>query len=151
MANITKRVNKKIGDRLPPGETVRVAVLVEPKGTYGKGLFPLAAAPGLVMKRQTKKAEEDRAESGGMAAEFPAKTSVLAVTETRILAVHSNGLTFKETAMDIPLGSMLMGETTKSGIGHRVQFVFADGTSVAVDAQRAQPLELLADTLGRAN
>jgi hypothetical protein len=67
MANITKRVNKKIAERLDEGEEVRVAVLVEPKGTYGKGAFALAAAPGLMLKRQARKAAEDREAEGGMA------------------------------------------------------------------------------------
>jgi hypothetical protein len=151
MANITKRVNKKIAERLDEGEEVRVAVLVEPKGTYGKGAFALAAAPGLMLKRQARKAAEDREAEGGMAVDFPTRSSVVAATDRRILVIESNGLTFKETRMEVPLGSLLVGEIGKSGMGHRLQLVFSDGTSVAVDAQRAQPLDLLADTLGRAN
>ena len=151
MANITKRVNKKIAERLDAGEEVRVAILVEPKGTYGKGAFALAAAPGLILRRQARKAAEDREAEGGMAAGFPTRSCVVAATNRRVLVIESNGLTFKETLMDVPLGSMLVGEIGKSGMGHRIQLVFSDGTSVAVDAQRAQPLDLLSDTLGRAN
>ena len=92
MANITKRVNKKLADRLHPGEEVQIAILCEPKDTYGKGAAGLVIAPGLQLRRLGKKAAEERQEEGGMAASFPARSCVLAVTGQRILVVDSNGI-----------------------------------------------------------
>lgn len=150
MADITKRISKKIADRLAPGEVLQIAILVEPKGTYGTGMVGLVVAPGLQMRRLRKQAQESREDEGGMAATFPTKPCVVAVTNHRIHVVDSNGLSFKETLLEVPLGSMLVGDVDGIGIGNRIRFVFADGTSVIVDAQRGQPLEELADILGRA-
>lgn len=150
MANITKRAARKLGDRLHDGEEMSVAVLVEPKGTYGKNILSVAMMPRSTMRRQTRQAQEERASASGMAADFPAGSAVVAVTDQRVLMVESNGLTFGDTLMEVPLGSMLVGDISGTGIGRRIQFVFSDGTGVEVDSQRAQPLDELAERLGRA-
>ena len=45
MANITRRAAKRLADHLLDGEEVEVAVLVEPKGTYGLGMVAMTLLP----------------------------------------------------------------------------------------------------------
>ena len=150
MADITKRTGKRLAAHLENGESVRVALFVEPKGTYGLGAFALAAAPRTTMRRMDRKARERHGEEGGIAAGFPGRSSVIAVTDRRILVAPTNGLKFEAPELTVPLGSMFVQSMARRGMGRRIELVFSDGSGVEVDAQRLQPFDEFADTVGRA-
>ena len=151
MADITRRTAKKIARHLESDETVDLAVLMEPKGTYGLGMIALAAMPRTTMRRLKRGATEANEGEGGVAAGFPTRSSVLVVTNRRVLVVPSNGLTFGDPELEISLGGVLVGEIVGKGMGKRMTLVFGDGSAVTVDMQRGQPLDSLVERLGRAN
>ena len=101
MANITKRVNRKAAPHLA-GETVEVAILVEPKGTYAAGGLATALMPRTQMRRSEAAAAQAQDEEGGMAQSFPAASCVVAITTTRVVAFESNGLTFRSLDFEAP-------------------------------------------------
>jgi hypothetical protein len=72
------------------------------------------------------------------------------VTDTRVLVVPSNGLTFKETALELDSRELLVGDIRPRGLARRVQLVFRDGSHVEVDVQRGQSPEAFAAVVGRA-
>lgn len=148
MADITKRTAKRIAKHLQPGEDVEVAVLIEPKGTYGPGIVAVALLPRTMTKVMGNSAAEANAAAGGLAAAFPGGSAALTITNQRVLVVPSNGLTFKAPAAVYPLGSVVVGEITRKGLGRRLQLVFADGSAVQVDMQRWQPIDKLQSLLG---
>jgi hypothetical protein len=148
MADITKRTAKRIADHLNDGEQVQVAMLIEPKGTYGPGMVAVALLPRTMSRSLERSADESNQASGGLAAQFPGGSAALTVTDQRILVVPSNGMTFKAPEAVYPLGSVVVGEVTRKGLGRRMQLVFADGSAVQVDMQRGQPLERLQQLLG---
>ncbi len=139
MANITKRVQKKLASYLDEGELVEAAVLVEPKGTYGIGMLRLAAAPGTSGRHLEKKASEDNAEMGGLATKFPAGSCVIAKTDQRYLISESNGLSFSEPAFK----QLRVAQVESKLIGKRLTIELSDGSAITVDAQRGQPIDLL--------
>ncbi len=141
MADITKRTAKRIADHLSEGETVDAAMLCEPKGTYGPGMVALAVLPRIVGRRMERHAGATNEETGGLAATFPGKSCVVAITNVRILVVLSNGMTFGEPVLVLDRDELAIGGIERKGLGKRVQFVFGDGSAVLVDAQRGQPFD----------
>jgi hypothetical protein len=150
MADMNKRVTKKLKDRLGVGETVDAAILVETKGTYGLGVFALAALPGTTQRRLERQAQESRDQQLGSAKDFPTGSSVVVVTDRRVLVVPSNGLTFRDTALEVPRGELFVGEVSGKVLARRVQLLFWDGSGVEVDVNRGQNLTLFTEVLGRA-
>ncbi len=148
MADITKRTAKRLAKHLAPGEHVVVAVLVEAKGALGAGAIGAALLPRTTTRRLERKAGEAHAEQDGLAAGFPGRSSVVVVTDRRILVAPSNGLKFEAPALEINRGGMLLNDRRARGLGQRLQFVFGDGSAVEVDAQRMQPFDRLAEELG---
>jgi hypothetical protein len=146
MADITKRTGKKMAEYLQPGETVRAAVLVEPKGTYGLGGAGLVVAPRTTTGVLEGRAAESRPD--GLANSFPAGPAVIAVTDRRVLVAPSNGMRFDAPAVDVPLGTLLVRSISGKGLGKKIELVFSDGTGVTVDAQRGQPFDDLSSLLG---
>ncbi|MGB5757652.1 MAG: hypothetical protein WBM50_12120 [Acidimicrobiales bacterium] len=147
MANITKRVNKRAASLLD-GEAAEVALLVEPKGTFAAGGVVTALVPRLQMRRTAEKAADANRQQGGVAAGFPARAAVVAVTPTRIVAIESNGLTFKRLDFEAPRAEVRLISSEGKGLGRRLTIGFGDGSEVVVDAQRGQPHARFADVLG---
>ena len=148
MANLTKRVAKKLADRLDEGETVTVALLVETPGTYGGGAVGLVLAPRVMRPRLEQVAREERADQVGQAVEFPLGSCALVATDQRIIVVLSNGLIFGKTVLDLPLGGLRIGGVRQRLLARQVELVFSDGSSVTVDVQRAQPFKAFVAALG---
>ena len=149
MADLTKRVAKKLGDRLFEGEVVRVAVLVETAGIYGGGGVGLVLAPAVTRHRLETAARDDREEQFGVAADFPVGSCVVVVTSARTLVVLSNGVIFGRTAMDLAPGDLHIGTVRRRLLAREVELVFSDGSTAAVDVPFAQPFSALAIALGR--
>lgn len=149
MADITKRTAKRLREHLVDGETVEVAVLMEPKGTYGPGMVALALLPRAMGRHLDQRAAGANAAEGGLAARFPGRSTVLAVTDRRLLVVPSNGLTFGAPELELDRTEITIGEVSRKGLGRRMQLVFADGSALEVDLQRGQPLDRLEAAIGR--
>lgn len=147
MADITRRVTKKLGEYLAAGETVEVALLVEPRGTYGIAGVGIAVARRAATSGLDRRAERDRDDAGEAdAASFPAQSCAVVVTSQRVLASPSNGIRFKPPVEFPRAGLRLIGEEGK-GLGKRLTLGFADGSTVVVDAQRGQPFGAFASAL----
>ncbi len=149
MADITKRTAKRLKAELGDGETVEVAVLIEPKGTYGPGMVAVALLPHTMSRQLDGRAEAANAEQGGLAASFPGRSAALVVTDRRVLVVPSNGLSFGRPELELGRDQLTIGDVTRKGLGRRLQLVFADGSAIEVDLQRGQPLDRLEATIGR--
>ncbi len=141
MANITKRVQKKLAEYLRGGESVQAALLVEPKGTYGLGAIATVVAPRTAGKVLDAQAAQRHADAGGTASQFPGRSCVIAKTDQRLLVSISNGLWFSAPVLELPLGGATITDHQKKLLSHRLTFTFSDGTAVIVDAQRGQPLD----------
>lgn len=150
MANITKRMNKKLAGWLEPGETVEIALLLEPKGQYGVGMLATALAPRTSQRSMAKRDAADRATAPGIAASVPVGSQVMAVSQTRVRFARSNGLTVSEPELVLPREAVRVGRIEGKGLGKRVTLVFHDGSSVVFDAQRGQPFGELEQGLGTA-
>ncbi len=82
MANISKRVNKKLAQYLQNGEIIESAFLFEPKGTYSLGGMSAAAlATRTTGKHLEKKATHEHELSGGVATQTPSRSFVFAITQ----------------------------------------------------------------------
>lgn len=149
MADLTKRVARKLEDRLYEGETVRVAVLVETAGTYGGGGVGLVLAPAVTRHRLETAARDNRDEQFGTAADFPVGSCVILITSARTLVVLSNGVIFGRTVMDLAPGDLRIGTTRRRLLAREVELVFSDGSTAAVDVPFAQPFNAFAAALGR--
>lgn len=150
MADITRRMTRKLSKHLTEGEEPIVAILVEPRGTYGFGMFATVAAPLTATRKLAERASEAHGSDGGMAEGFPGEAAVIMVTNLRVLAAPSNGLKVHPPSFEAPLGSVMVRSVSSKGLGKRIELVFADGSGVAVDAGRLQPFTLLSETLGMA-
>ncbi|MDG2111780.1 MAG: hypothetical protein P8N02_04090 [Actinomycetota bacterium] len=147
MANITKRVNNKTADLLG-GESAEIAILVEPKGTYSGGMLLLDLAPQAETRRAESAAAGADGAEGGVAATVPAASAIVAVTPTRLVAIESNGLTFKNLDFETPRAAVRATALENKGLGKRITLGFSDDTSVVVDANRGQPHARFAEALG---
>ena len=148
MADITKRMTRKLADHLADGEEPIVAILVEPRGTYGFGMFATVAAPGTAARKLANRAANDHGADGGMAEGFPGEASVIMVTSRRVLVAPSNGLKVRAPVFETPVGSVKVRSISAKGFGKHIELVFADGSGVAVDAGRMQPFDRFTETLG---
>lgn len=148
VADVTKRVQKKMSHLLYEGEAVQSALLVEPKGTYGVASLALAALPRTTVRRLASKAQTEHESSGGLAAWFSATSCLVVVTDKRVAIVPSNGLSMKEISATYDRRDLVVAENSPRGLGRRLVFRFLDGTSVTVDAQRGQPFDQFAALLG---
>lgn len=149
MADLTKRAGKRLRDHLADGETVEVAILLEPKGTYGPGMVAVALLPRTMARHLEGRAGAASAEEGGLAARFPSRSAVLAVTDRRIVVAPSNGLSFGAPELELDRAEVTIGRVARKGLGRRLQLVFADGSAIEVDLQRGQPLDRLETAIGR--
>lgn len=148
MADVTRRTQRKVADYLEDGETIEVAVLCEPKGTYGLGMFKIAAAPRAGQAAMNRSQAEQAAGQLGMVAKFPHEPCVVAVSARRVYAFPSNGLRFKDPTMVIQRCDVVVGDVQRRGLGKIVQLVFNDGSAIEVDTQMGQPIQKLIDVLG---
>ncbi len=148
MPDTTKRTQKRVAKYLDPGELLEVAVLCEPKGTYGLGMFKLAAFPGLGQRAMNRSQQEQIESQVGLVEDFPAKPCVMAVSADRFYAFPSNGLQFKAPTMVIQRSQVRVGEIRRRGMGRVVPVVFGDGSAIEVDVQMGQPLDKLRTALG---
>lgn len=139
MANITKRVNKRAAHHLG-GEVAEIALLVEMKGGLGLGAVATVIAPRTTDKAMRDRTSDGLQEQGGIAATFPASSAIVALTPTRLIALESNGLTFKEPSLDIPRTNVRTELIGRRGLGKRLAFYFTDGTGVEVDVGAGQRL-----------
>ncbi len=151
MANMTKRAGKRLADRLGPDETVEHALLVEVKGALGVRSVGFVVARSTTERALERSASDRIADQVGTAERFPAEASVIAATNERVLVVPSNGLTFGPTALEVPRGGLLVGESSGTIFGRRTQLVFADGSTVEVDVMRGQDLAGFTELVGRAD
>ncbi len=148
MADITKRTQRKVADYLVDGETVEVAVLCEPRGTYGAGMFAIAVAPRPGQALMERRQAESVARQVGIAQRFPAGSCVVAVSARHVYVFPSNGLRFADPTLVVERCDVFVGDVSRRGLGRGVQFVFADGSAVDVDLQLAQPFKKLVAALG---
>jgi hypothetical protein len=147
VADITGRVRKNAAALLEPGENVIVALLVEPKNTYGIGSVAVAALPRTMQRKLAGDAAGDHASAGGLAAQFPGKSSVIAATDRRVLVIPSNGVGMKEIAATYEKGDVAVTSNESKLLGRRLGLTFADGSGIVVDAQRGQPFDAFAAAL----
>jgi len=150
MANITKRVNRRAAALLD-AELVEVAILVEPKGTFAAGGLATVLMPRGQTRRTEAAAASARQSEGGMATSFPAASCVVAVTPTRVIAIKSNGLTFRALDFEVPRGAAHLVTSQGGAIARHLTIGFTDGTSVEVEAPRGQPHQRFAEALGGPN
>lgn len=141
MADITKRVQKKLQNFLDEGEVVEAAILVEPKGTYGVGMVGHAMANNVTTKILQNSAKKSQDETGGVASTVPSKPFVIIKTAKKILIVESNGIRFAEPTLQLELNSIKVVERKRKLFGQRLTLQFKDGSGVTVDAQLGQPVE----------
>jgi len=134
MADITKRRTRQLADHFADGEESIVAILVEPSGTYGFGMFAPFAAPRTATRKLADRATDDHGADGGIAEGFPGEASVIMVTDRRALVGPSNGLKVSAPASEAPLGSVKVRSISAKGFGKRIELVLASGSGVAVDA-----------------
>ena len=139
MANITKRVNKRASEHLN-GEVAEVALLSEMKGALGLG-----AVGTVVARRTTERVMRDRVASdleaeGGLAASFPSSSAIVAVTASRVIALESNGITFKAPSLVVHRSKVKAELIGRRGLGKRVRLGFDDGSGVEVDVGGGQRL-----------
>ena len=146
MANITKRTAKRLAGALEPGETVQIAVLCEPRGSYGLGSVALTVLPRTGDRYLSKKAAESR---DGTASLLPSSAFVVAVTsDDRVVFAASDGLRFAAPNLILHIGDVFVTELRSRGLGRGATLVFADGSATDVDLQRGQPIDLLVGRLG---
>ena len=148
MADITRRTQKKTAAWLEADEHLEVAVLCEPKGTYGLGMFKLALAPGAGQQSVNRAQRTQKEGQVGMVKDFPAEPCVVAVSATRFYAFPSNGLRFRRPSLVVDRNRVLVGEVSRKGFGRRMQLVFTDGSGIEVDVQYGQPIGKLIKALG---
>lgn len=148
MPDTTKRTQKRVAKFLDAGELLDVAVLCEPKGTYGRGMFKLAALPGLGQRAMNRAQEEQIETQVGLVEDFPAKPCVMAVSAARFYTFPSNGLQFKPPTIIVQRSQVKIGEIRRRGMGRIVQVAFSDSSVIEVDVQMGQPLDKLAAILG---
>lgn len=148
MADITRRTQRKVADYLVDGEAIEVAVLCEPKGTYGAGMFAIAAAPRVGQTLMERLQAGAMAREVGVAQRFPAGSCVVAVSARHVYVFPSNGLRFADPTLVVERCDVFVGEVSRRGLGRGVQFVFTDGSAVDVDLQLGQPLKKLIEVLG---
>ena len=145
MADLTKRARKRLGEFLEPDETIEVAVLCEPRGTYGPGMIGLTLATRTTDRHLAAKAAGSRT---GMASTLPSSSFILAITDARVLMSRSNGLTFAAPEPVFRHDEVFAGDLRNHGIGRRLTLVFVDGSATDVDLQRGQPIGRLVERLG---
>lgn len=150
MPDTTKRAQKKVAKYLDDGEVLEVAVLCEPRGTYGLGVFKLAALPGLGQRAMNRSQQDQIEDQIGIVEDFPAEPCVIAVSASRFYAFPSNGLHFKAPSLVIQRTQVKLGEISRRGLGRVVPVVFGDGSSIEVDVQLGQPLDKFAAAVGSA-
>ncbi len=141
MADITKRVQKKMQSFLEPDETVVSAILVEPKGTYGIGMVGHAVANNTTTSILQDSASNNAQRAGGVASTFPSKPFILARTNKRILMAESNGIRFSEPSTVLKHGQVKVTERKRKLLGQRLTITCFDGSSMIVDAQLGQPVD----------
>ena len=146
MADITGRVRKRAAHLFDDGEVVLVAILVEPKGTYGAGSVAVAALPRLSTALLANRAASDRPD--GFASTFPSKPAAVVVTDRRVAVIPSNGIGFSAITAEYARTDLVVADNVGRGLGRRLTLAFVDGSSVVVDVQRGQPFELFAASLG---
>lgn len=149
MADITKRVAKRAGSLLEPGEQVLAALLVEPKGTYGIAGAAVAMMPRTATAVLASNAGGAHAAEGGLAAQFPGRSSVVAATDRRVVVIPSSGISMDAIATSYRLADISVASNDSRGLGRRLVLAFVDGSSVTVDAQRGQPFNAFTATLTR--
>lgn len=148
MADVTKRTQRKVADYLVDGEAIEVAVLCEPKGTYGAGMVAIVAAPRIGQALLERRQAEAMDREVGVAQRFPPGSCVVAVSARHVYVFPSNGLRFADPTLVVERCDVFVGETSRRGLGRGVQFVFADGSAVDVDLPLGQPLKKLIEALG---
>lgn len=148
MADVTRRTQRKVADYLDDGEVIEVAVLCEPQGTFGAGVFAIAVAPrtgeAILQRRQADAA----AAQVGIGSKFPTGSCVVAVSQRRVYVFPSNGLRFADPTVVVERCDVKVGEITRRALGKGVQLVFVDGSAVEVDTQLGQPVKKLSEALG---
>jgi hypothetical protein len=148
MADVTRRTQRKVVDYLDEGETIEVAVLCEPRGTYGAGMFAIAVAPRTgetVLRRQA----DAVGTQVGIGSKFPTGSCVVAVSARRVYVFPSNGLRYADPTVVVERCDVKVGQVARRGLGRGLQLVFIDGSAVDVDTQLGQPVKKLAETLGK--
>lgn len=148
MADITKRTATRAARLLEEGEPVLAAILAEPRGTYGlAGLASLTLLPRFGRRRLERQAGEAQSTEGGMAARFPTRPMVLAVTDRRVAVIDSNGVQMRAIVTAFDHDELAVADDQGHGLGRRLTLAFADGTGLVVDCQRGQPFERFAELL----
>ena len=148
MADITRRTQRKVADYLEDGERIEVAVLCEPRGTYGIGMLKTAVAPRVGQAPMNRVQERQKNGQMGLVEKFPSEPCVIAVSARRVFAFPSNGLRFKDPTMVIQRCDVTVGEVYRRGLGKVMQLVFNDGSAIEVDTQIGQPIGKLIEGLG---
>lgn len=148
MADVTRRTQRKVADYLDDGETIDVAVLCEPRGTYGAGMFVIAVAPrtgeAILQRRQVDAVDRQL----GIGSKFPTGSCVVAVSARRVYVFPSNGLRYADPTVVVERCDVKVGEVARRGLGRGLQLVFIDGSAVDLDTQLGQPVKKLAEALG---
>ncbi|BAN00497.1 hypothetical protein [Ilumatobacter coccineus] len=157
MIDLIKKVTKKAGHDLEPGEQVLDARIIQPAGqalrqAVAAGAFAqLGSTAKVVMDRRTAKfTNEQRAEleaAGGMAADFPSAKCYFTLTDRRVL-VHSFGVLAgapKDLLVTYPLTDFAGIEAQKGKLIGKMTLYMADGSSVPLDIFKGggDPAELV--------
>ena len=91
MADITRRTQRKVADYLEDGERIEVAVLCEPRGTYGIGMLKTAVAPRVGQAPMNRVQERQKNGQMGLVEKFPSEPCVIAVSARRVFAFRRTG------------------------------------------------------------
>lgn len=145
MIDLIKKVTKKAGHDLEPGETVIDARVIQPAGQAMRQAMAAGAfahfgtgAKILMDRREAGYTNEQRAQleaAGGMAAEFPAAKCFFTLTDRRVL-VHSFGAMAgapKDLLMAYPLTEFAGIEAAKGKLIGTMTLYMADGSSVPLN------------------
>jgi hypothetical protein len=141
MADLTRRVQKKMQEFLEPGEEVLSAILVEPKGAYGLGMIGHVVANNATTKFLQESARKKAQFTGGLVSTFPTKPFVVTKTSHRILIAESNGIKFMAPSVIIKHGQLKITDRKRKLLAQRLTLACYDGSTMIVDAQLGQPVD----------
>ena len=139
MFDYVKKVNKRAGDLLLPGENVLAACPVQIPGYASKSRSNDPAIALVKLVARTLKTDPALPDVGSMASEFPLTMTILAVTDYRVIAFESTQVTtrpkgiLKEWSRD-----ELIGLTVGKGkASYPIEISFSDGSAITMEVAKA--------------
>jgi|GEM_PF-2281604 len=148
MVDFVKKVQKKAGHDLVPGETIFDARVVQPAGSAFRNAIAAGAMQhtGALMDYRISRwraASESSAQAaledtGGMAARFPTSKCFLTLTDQRVLVHSFSSMTGnpKDLLGTYALGDFAGMEGDQGKLVGKLHLFFADGSTVPLDVMK---------------